>query len=345
MPKSHIYTLYKGGKSGVPMTHAIGIIGSNHNLDFSALPDEQKLFIIREHNRLVVENKDIKKPFTIEELKELGFLDDGEDILGTLDPKIQELLLSKIGKFLEFKGSDSSIIKSLNYTGLHKLFEYAVNFEHGMDYELVRKFSQFGEVSGLESRGELKAYFKPETREEFLEFMASHLDPRADIFGSKFATEFYLKNLYLKKPDYDSEVLVARNEKWLPEIKSLPNDAIICVGMNHLYGENGLLMMLRRNGYDIYRVGDKSTLQPSDAELTEGIGRLATTEEQASIKSSALSDATDAVVRASQLGWQEPSNKEDAAGGAASSAHPSNDLQSNETGLVGAGSKEAGHEE
>lgn len=55
------------------------------------------------------------------------------------------------------------------------------------------------------------------------------------------------------------ELLWSRNYLWLTELKSqAPQEALIVVGALHLYGEQGLLTLLKADGYQLQRVPDKT---------------------------------------------------------------------------------------
>lgn len=49
----------------------------------------------------------------------------------------------------------------------------------------------------------------------------------------------------------EDQLLIKRNEKWLPRLESLMNvkPAFIAVGCGHLFGENGLLTLFKAKGY------------------------------------------------------------------------------------------------
>lgn len=60
-----------------------------------------------------------------------------------------------------------------------------------------------------------------------------------------------LRNLF---PDVYQQLLVSRNQRWLPQIKAMlttPEREFILVGALHLVGEHGLLPQLRALGYEV----------------------------------------------------------------------------------------------
>ncbi|ART78863.1 TraB/GumN family protein [Oceanisphaera avium] len=51
------------------------------------------------------------------------------------------------------------------------------------------------------------------------------------------------------------ELLIARNHLWLSTLKQqAPKQALIVVGALHLYGEQGLIKLLNKDGYDLHKV-------------------------------------------------------------------------------------------
>jgi uncharacterized protein YbaP (TraB family) len=54
-------------------------------------------------------------------------------------------------------------------------------------------------------------------------------------------------------PDFYSNFIVKRNQKWIPIISDLilKNSTFIAVGAAHLPGEEGVLNLLRKAGYTI----------------------------------------------------------------------------------------------
>ena len=55
-------------------------------------------------------------------------------------------------------------------------------------------------------------------------------------------------------PDIYQQLLVTRNNNWLPQIESMLNDPgteLVLVGALHLVGKDGVLQRLRERGYHI----------------------------------------------------------------------------------------------
>jgi uncharacterized protein len=68
--------------------------------------------------------------------------------------------------------------------------------------------------------------------------------------------EILLKSIDAEKgmmADFENEMLYKRNLAWIPEIKKLITEksTFIAVGAGHLGGENGVLQLLKNEGYTI----------------------------------------------------------------------------------------------
>ena len=60
-------------------------------------------------------------------------------------------------------------------------------------------------------------------------------------------------------PDLYDKFLVRRNEKWLPTIEGLSGqseNALVIVGASHLGGENGVIQLLERRGFQVIQKGE-----------------------------------------------------------------------------------------
>lgn len=67
----------------------------------------------------------------------------------------------------------------------------------------------------------------------------------------------YLHRQSEKSPAFYERMVFARNKAWLPKIEQLidgQTDAMVVVGALHLVGEQGLIHLLRENGYQVERL-------------------------------------------------------------------------------------------
>ena len=66
--------------------------------------------------------------------------------------------------------------------------------------------------------------------------------------------DLFIGQMQAETPEVYEELLVRRNRAWMPEIESMLADAdteFVLVGVAHMVGEDGLLQMLRRRGYQV----------------------------------------------------------------------------------------------
>ncbi len=65
-----------------------------------------------------------------------------------------------------------------------------------------------------------------------------------------------MQKSFKEHPALYDKFLVRRNEKWLPVIVGLigqPENALVIVGASHLGGENGVIRMLEKRGFQVVR--------------------------------------------------------------------------------------------
>lgn len=246
-------------KKGVQEIH---LCGTCYNVDASALPEPMKNFIVR-HNKLVIENKDFRKPISEAEMRDLGFvLGDGEaSILDSGDlASCKAEVVSVITRYLAFKDCSFPVDK-LNAKGLYNLFQMASYFvSGGMDCYFAQAFYDKGadSVSGLEARGDLRRYISEDEAIDVKGLVDIHLGTYARSY-QKVRNLLYLHNLNfpgMESTEDTTGEIRDRNLAWLEEIQTKSADDIICVGQDHLHGKHGLLKLLSDEGYSIRQMVD-----------------------------------------------------------------------------------------
>jgi uncharacterized protein YbaP (TraB family) len=71
-----------------------------------------------------------------------------------------------------------------------------------------------------------------------------------------------LEEMQRDYPAMYQQLLVARNQQWLPQLETLfqkPGTELVLVGVGHMLGEQGLLSLLRQRGYQVEPVALEAT--------------------------------------------------------------------------------------
>ena len=156
-----------------------------------------------------------------------------------------------------------------------------VNMEFGVDYLLSEGARKSNiRILPLESTEEMLAYFEQIPEQKALVLLKLNIDHYAEMQKlNKNLIEDYAQNRFKKiaaedldekvtlkffpKEDrafwsnwFYGELLASRNQKWLPTLIETLNQepAFIAVGAAHLAGEDGLIKLLRQEGFTVMPV-------------------------------------------------------------------------------------------
>lgn len=140
---------------------------------------------------------------------------------------------------------------------------------HGVDATLMRATEGTEmEIRGLETVSYQLELFDELSREDAVYFLKDALEQSEKLgsFFEELKTAWLESNLsrlesvllesQQENPEFYHSVYVERNRHWLPEITALLEEGgthFVAVGSAHLVGENGLLEMLRNEGYQLKR--------------------------------------------------------------------------------------------
>jgi uncharacterized protein YbaP (TraB family) len=120
------------------------------------------------------------------------------------------------------------------------------------------------EIKGLESVEEQIAIFDQMSMEDQVEMIMAAIRSSEEDGGIEVLIEIYLQqdieklHAYMNQDssgmmNYQDELLDNRNANWIPLIKKMikKNSSFIAVGAGHLGGENGVIALLRAEGYTL----------------------------------------------------------------------------------------------
>jgi|GEM_PF-267041 len=218
----------------------IGTTSKNMNLRPHAL-----LSII---SQILIENK--VRSNTIEKIKQLELSNDRDSLFyekrnrlyGEFDvmdvglQKYSDKLQKELVGLDELIGFDSSILLGINVKGLHEDADSLMSFIVGLDT------IDYVEKTNLFSAGMRKAYREQNATKVFNE-KQKQIRELNKIYPKD---SLHLKNLM-------TNVSKERNHKWLPYISDHihKKSSFIAVGAVHLAGEDGLINLLRKEGYKV----------------------------------------------------------------------------------------------
>ncbi len=254
---SYLFELEKEGK-------VIHLYGTYHSLSLQELPEQIQSSILN-HRVLITESTDQSSPLNYTECKNMGILHEGECFFEMLTDKEKDELSKYVNPFLKRKNAEITI-RDLNTKGLFEGY-LAGHFIEGMDYALLDRFKD-KTTKGLETRLTLSQYFEELTFEQLREQLKNKGGFESE--QSKQIDAAYLSGNFLRPPqsfeqDYELEFedMRKRNASWIEPIihyhELYGRDAIICVGVAHIYD---LLLKLSTRGFKIRRANNDGIFFP-----------------------------------------------------------------------------------
>ena len=139
----------------------------------------------------------------------------------------------------------------------------------GVDYQIAERARRDGKpLRGLETAVEQLSLFANLSLEEQRDFLRATLDEPdaarelADITAAWRRGDLSLLESLLRKgadesPAFFKALTTDRNLRWLPELEKMladpVNDYLVVTGALHMVGDNGLVALLRRQGYKVER--------------------------------------------------------------------------------------------
>jgi uncharacterized protein YbaP (TraB family) len=137
----------------------------------------------------------------------------------------------------------------------------------GVDYQIAERARRDGKpLRGLETAVEQLSLFANLSLEEQSEFLLATLDEPdsgkelADITATWRRGDLSLLESLLRKGAEESPALFKalttdRNLRWMPELAKMladpVNDYLVVTGALHMVGDNGLVALLRKQGYKV----------------------------------------------------------------------------------------------
>lgn len=270
--------LWQVKKDGLPVSYLLGTIHLGKTGDILPLPVQKRL---SESNVLVLESEVLpEESLSAETLAVMQRMLDPDRRLPALLGKDYAKKIQRCRIDSEQKDKDTLLY--FQPWAAMMLCSYAlpdgVNMEFGVDYLLSEGARESNiRVLPLESTEEMLAYFEQIPEQKALALLKLNIDHYAEMQKlNKNLIEDYARNRFKKiaaenldekvilkffpKEDrafwsnwFYGKLLAQRNQKWLPKLVETLNQepAFIAVGAAHLAGEDGLIKLLRQEGFTV----------------------------------------------------------------------------------------------
>jgi uncharacterized protein len=233
------------------------LMGTMHTIPIGNIDTSQKLKnLIFSCTRLFTETSD--------SLFMAGFFLPGNDSAKNHLKKRHYKQLKKAIKFYSPNSDETDSIykmKSFLYRNIilgYKAQLYFISYE---EYLILLANSKNIATDGLESPEET-AYLKkyaPEDGFTYLSDFIDNIDIYLELYKKSlkvYATHninYFYFGMQKLNPEMTTDVLDKRNLNWFPKIKAAikKESCFFAIGASHLAGKNGLINLLRKNGYEI----------------------------------------------------------------------------------------------
>lgn len=230
------------------------IMGTQHSFPLeSCFPSIVKFMLSKQV--LITENADLNKKLTRQYANSYGMLKkEGEPSILDLSVEHQKKLRSYVIPFLESHKAEFSM-EELNLGSALEAYIQG-HFLNGMDRKLFQHFNNANKkIFGLESIKDIQDFFvQSPSLEMFIEGLEHDFGFGSDL--DRISALNYLQGIYSPFFDGDEEGMEEvklRNLRWLPKIidyhQNYASEMIVCVGVDHLFGDFGLLQLLKTEGY------------------------------------------------------------------------------------------------
>ena len=254
----------KGAKNTVYLAGSVHALPPGHS-DFP--PQLERAYAASRTIVMEVDLDDMDPLEAVEFVTTRGTLPEGQTLEGVVGAE-QYAKVSKLASTLEVP--ELVIARLEPWAAAMVLTQFALTrtgyeAQLGIDMQLVERARTDGKpVDGLETVEEQLGVFDARSFEEQTRFLLDSADDvplLADDLkhlitawraGDLKALERELEKERVHAPELYDELLGARNRRWLPKIEALlkrDQDVLVVVGALHFVGKDGLLELLKRDGY------------------------------------------------------------------------------------------------
>lgn len=174
-----------------------------------------------------------------------------------------------VNSLMQFKASMIMTVMLMN--DLNQLGMTSEGVDAYFNKRAMKDGMPIGELESLEQQLQFLSSMGEGKEEEFIHSSLQDLDDLQSIYKTliqawRRGNQKQLETLIINEmkgnfPDVYQQLLVQRNDSWLPKIKQMfkePGTEYILVGVGHLIGPDGLLIRLQKEGYKITKLNGKN---------------------------------------------------------------------------------------
>lgn len=140
------------------------------------------------------------------------------------------------------------------------------SYEEVIGHKMVKYIFKYKGLETIDEHANIHSNYKTdkEMTEELYNLTINYKDSKLQSKKnySELIKQYELENLsyFIASPNeyYDKVYVIDRNINWIPKIKNLvkKTNTVILVGARHLAGENGLIKLLKKEGYIVEPIFD-----------------------------------------------------------------------------------------
>jgi uncharacterized protein YbaP (TraB family) len=259
--------------------NTVYLLGSFHALrpsDYPLAPAVDAAFADAERVAFELSPGEMESPEVAPMMMAAAALPAGKDLRSSLAPATWTRLEAYAAKrglpLASFAGTEPWFVALV--VSLTEMERMGLDPAQGLDRHLLARATQAGKpTSGLETAAEqiaaLDSMSPTEQQQALDEALGDAEDFRAEMDalhakwrrGDEAGLEALMgKDMRAHYPQLYQRINVDRNNAWLPKVRAMldaetSDDALVVVGSLHLLGDDGLVALLRKQGYSVERVG------------------------------------------------------------------------------------------
>jgi len=259
--------------------NTVYLLGSFHALrasDYPLAPAVDAAFADAERVAFELSPDEMASPTIAPMMMAAAALPPGKDLRSSLSPdtwtKLEAYSAARGLPLASFSGIEPWFVALV--VSMTELERMGLDPQQGLDRHLIAQATQAGKAtSGLETAAEQIAALDSMTPTEQQQALDEALTEAADF--QKQMEDLHAKwrrgdadglealmgaDMRVHYPQLYQRINVDRNNAWLPKVQAMlddehHDDSLVVVGSLHLLGDDGLVALLRKQGYTVERVG------------------------------------------------------------------------------------------
>jgi uncharacterized protein YbaP (TraB family) len=258
--------------------NTVYLLGSFHALrasDYPLPPQIDAAFADAERVAFELSPQELDSPSVAPMMMAAAALPAGTDLRSSVSPetwaRLEAYFAERNLPLAGFSGTEPWFVSLV--IAMTEMQRMGLDPQHGLDRHLMARAAKDGKAtSGLETAAEQIAALDSMTPTEQQQALDEALGDAEDF--KKQMDDLHAKwkrgdadgleqlmgaDMRANYPQLYQRINVDRNNAWLPKVREMldaeaEDDALVVVGSLHLLGDDGLVALLRRNGYTVERV-------------------------------------------------------------------------------------------